>query len=64
MNSVKPIGIFLIGGPGSGKDYVLNNIFSRFDLTEVQVEHLLNGSAKELIENNVCLLYTSDAADE
>lgn len=53
MESINPVGIFLIGGPGSGKDYVLNNIFSRFDLTEVQVEHLLNGSAKELVENNV-----------
>lgn len=52
MKSTNPVGIFLIGGPGSGKDYVLNNIFSRFDLTEVQVEHLLNGSAKELVENN------------
>ena len=47
-----PVGIFLIGGPGSGKDYVLNNIFSRFDLTEIQVEHLLNGSAKDLVESN------------
>ena len=47
-----PIGIFLIGGPGSGKDYVLNNIFSRFNLIEVQVEHLLNGSANELLEQN------------
>lgn len=52
MESVNPVGIFLIGGPGSGKDYVLNNIFSRFDLTEIQVEHLLSGSAKELVENN------------
>ena len=52
MISGSPIGIFLIGGPGSGKDYVLNNIFSRFDLTEIQVEHLLNGSAKELVESN------------
>ena len=48
----KPIGIFLIGGPGSGKDYVLKNIFSRFDLTEVQIDHLLNGSADELLEQN------------
>jgi hypothetical protein len=50
MESVSPVGIFLLGGPGSGKDYVLNNIFSRFDLTEVQVEHILNGSAAKLIE--------------
>lgn len=50
MESTTPVGIFLIGSPGSGKDYVLKNIFSRFDLTEVQVEHILNGSAEELLE--------------
>jgi len=50
--TMNPIGIFLLGGPGSGKDYVLKNIFSRFDLTEVQVEHIINGSAQELIEQN------------
>jgi hypothetical protein len=50
MESVSPVGIFLLGGPGSGKDYVLKNIFSRFDLIEVQVDHILNGSAAELIE--------------
>ena len=47
----KPLGIFLIGGPGSGKDYVLKNIFSRFDLTEVQIDQLLSGSASELVES-------------
>lgn len=52
MESNSPIGIFLLGGPGSGKDYVLKNIFSRFDLTEVQVDQLLNGHANELIESN------------
>jgi dephospho-CoA kinase len=52
MESFSPVGIFLIGGPGSGKDYVLNNIFSRFDLTEIQVEHLLNGLSKDLVESN------------
>ena len=46
----RSVGIFLLGGPGSGKDYVLNNIFSRFDLTEVQVDQLINGSANELLE--------------
>ena len=51
MESKTPIGIFLLGGPGSGKDYVLNNIFSRFDLTEVQIEHILNGAADQLIES-------------
>ena len=47
----KAIGIFLIGGPGSGKDYVLKNIFSRFDLTEVQADQILNGAANELHES-------------
>jgi len=51
MESVSPVGIFLLGGPGSGKDYVLTNIFSRFDLTEVQADQLLTGRANELIEN-------------
>lgn len=48
--SVNPIGIFLLGGPGSGKDYVLKNIFSRFDLTEVQADQLLSHKAAELTE--------------
>jgi dephospho-CoA kinase len=52
MESTSPIGIFLLGGPGSGKDYVLKNIFSRFDLTEVQADQLLSGRADKLIENN------------
>lgn len=64
MESVSPVGIFLIGGPGSGKDYVLNNIFSRFDLTEVQVEHLLNGSAKDLVENNRNIVINGALDDE
>jgi hypothetical protein len=51
MESVSPVGIFLLGGPGSGKDYVLKNIFSRFDLTEVQADQLLTGRANELIES-------------
>ena len=52
MESVSPIGIFLLGGPGSGKDYVLKNIFSRFDLTEVQADQILNRAALELVEQN------------
>ena len=52
MESTNPIGIFLLGGPGSGKDYVLKNIFSRFDLTEVQADQILNGAAAELFESN------------
>lgn len=47
-----PVGIFLFGGPGSGKDYVLKNIFSRFNLVEVQADQVLNGSAMPLIEYN------------
>jgi len=46
-----PLGIFLLGGPGSGKDYVLTHIFSKFDLTEVQADQLINGAAKKLVEN-------------
>jgi hypothetical protein len=49
--STNPIGIFLLGGPGSGKDYVLKNIFSRFDLIEVQAEQILSGVASELVES-------------
>lgn len=51
-NTAAPIGIFLLGGPGSGKDYILNNIFSRFDLVEVQIDQVLNGAASELFERN------------
>lgn len=50
--SETPVGIFLFGGPGSGKDYVLKNIFSRFNLVEVQADQILNGSAMPLIEYN------------
>lgn len=50
--SVAPVGIFLFGGPGSGKDYVLTNIFSKFNLVEVQADQLLNGSALPIIEYN------------
>ena len=52
MESTSQIGIFLLGGPGSGKDYVLKNIFSRFDLVEVQLDQVLNGKAAELFESN------------
>jgi dephospho-CoA kinase len=52
MESTNPVGIFLLGGPGSGKDYLLKNIFSRFDLTEVQADQILNGAAAELFESN------------
>ena len=59
----KAIGIFLIGGPGSGKDYVLKNIFSRFELTEVQADQILNGAAAELFESqkNIVINGANDA---
>ena len=58
-----PIGIFLLGGPGSGKDYVLKNIFSRFDLTEVQLDQVLTGKASELLESkaNIVINGAADA---
>lgn len=56
MESVSPIGIFLLGGPGSGKDYVLNNIFSRFDLTEVHVDQIINNRISELTECNTNII--------
>ena len=36
--------MFVLGGPGSGKDYVINNILSRFSLVEVQIDQSLNGA--------------------
>jgi hypothetical protein len=63
MESTAPIGIFLLGGPGSGKDYVLKNIFSRFDLTEVQIDQVLSGNASELVESktNIVINGAADA---
>ena len=43
---------FLIGGPGSGKDFVLKNTFAKYDLMEVQIDQVLNGAAKALFEQN------------
>jgi len=60
-NTTAPIGIFLLGGPGSGKDYVLNNIFSRFDLTEVQLDQVLTGKANELIESKTNIVINGAA---
>ena len=62
----KPVGIFIFGGPGSGKDYVLKNIFSRFDLTEVQADQIVLGSAKSLIENrnNIVINCTSECEEK
>ena len=42
--------LFLFGGPGSGKDYVINNILNRFGLTEVQIDQVLSESF-ELCDN-------------
>ena len=49
--STNPVAIFLVGGPSSGKDYVLKSTFAKFDLMEVQIDHVLNGAAKELFES-------------
>ena len=61
--TIAPVGIFLLGGPGSGKDYLLKNIFSRFDLTEVQADQILNGAASELFESkqNIVINGANDA---
>jgi Cytidylyltransferase-like len=48
--------MFIMGGPGSGKDYVINNILNRFDLVEVQLDQILTGSARDLLESNANLL--------
>lgn len=53
--------MFILGGPGSGKDYVINNILNRFDLVEVQLDQILVGSAKELIESQQNLLINAPA---
>ena len=59
MESVNPKALFLLGGPGSGKDYVINNIMSKFNVVEVQLDQILNGAANELIESNCNLLINS-----
>ena len=45
-----PTAFFLIGGPGSGKDFVLKNTFAKYDLMEVQIDQVLNGAADKLFE--------------
>jgi dephospho-CoA kinase len=47
---VCPTAFFLIGGPGSGKDFVLKNTFAKYDLMEVQIDQVLNGTANQLFE--------------
>ena len=58
------IGIFLTGVPGSGKDYVLKNILSRFDLVEVQIDQVLTGTATNLIEQRKNLVVTGGDSEK
>jgi len=53
--------MFVLGGPGSGKDYVITNILSRFSLIEVQIDQILNGSVKNLVESGANLLINGNA---
>lgn len=53
--------MFVLGGPGSGKDYVITNILSRFNLIEVQIDQILNGSVQKLIESGANLLINGNA---
>lgn len=53
--------LFILGGPGSGKDYVINNILNRFNIVEVQIDQLLSGVANRLIESGANLLINSNA---
>lgn len=53
--------MFILGGPGSGKDYVINNILKRYDLVEVQMDQILNGAAKPLIEQGADILINGNA---
>jgi hypothetical protein len=64
--SIIPVCIFLLGGPGSGKDYVLKNVFSKFDLTEVQIEQVLAGNIRNLIEakKNIVVNGSSDSVEK
>lgn len=60
MNESKKV-MFVLGGPGSGKDYVINNILSRFNLIEVQLDQVLNGAVNNLVESNASLLINGNA---
>lgn len=66
LESNIPVGVFLLGGPGSGKDYVLNNIFSRFGLIEVQIDQILSGKIEHLIEGkrNLVINGSADTAEK
>ena len=61
MHNSKNKAMFIIGGPGSGKDYVINNILKRYDMVEVQIDQILNGFATHLIEQNASLLINGNA---
>lgn len=60
MNESKQA-MFVLGGPGSGKDYVITNILSRFNLVEVQIDQILNGSVHNLIEAGCHFLINGNA---
>jgi hypothetical protein len=53
--------MFILGGPGSGKDYVINNILKRYDMVEVQMDQILNGTAHQLMEESGNLLINGNA---
>lgn len=50
--------LFLFGGPGSGKDYVINNILNHFGLTEVQIDQVLSESID--LSDNLLVNCTGD----
>jgi len=50
----KSTAICLFGAPGCGKDYLLNNIFNKFNITEVNVDHLLSGRIN-ISEQNIVI---------
>lgn len=41
--------IFLVGGPGSGKDIVLTTVLSKFNLKEYKLEQIKKANLKESI---------------
>jgi hypothetical protein len=51
-----PIAIFLLGGPGSGKDYLLKNVFTRFGVVEVHADQIVAGRSANLINEKMNLV--------
>lgn len=54
--------IFLVGGPGSGKDIILKNILNRFDLLEFKIEQIvpiLEGSKSYNLEDKSLVISTN-----